>query len=309
MAFTAQGYRLADRALRIGTGSEERTLVHSLTGVVERGALVRIWGVQRPASTLPTMPQQFHDLQKTASMGQLSGRLAHDFNNLLTAILGYGEMVHDSLEPGTVPHRDMEQVLTAARRAETLTRQLLTFNRRQRSRTELFDLNAALAESALAAQDDSENIQIVLSTASGSTLVQGDQGQLELAIINLAVNAREAMPDGGCLTIRTTVDDRDDDGPARRLAIADTGTGMLPDIRARIFDPFFTTKPGAIGLGLPTVRDIVVSQSGGRIEVESEPGRGTTFVVALNPPETDLGSSAERAAVARIVGHRFRQDS
>ena len=310
MAFTAQGYRLTDRALQIGTGSEARTLVHSLTGIVERGALVRIWGVQRPASTLPTMPQQFHDLQKTASMGQLSGRLAHDFNNLLTAILGYGEMVHDSLEPGTVPHRDMEQVLTAARRAETLTRQLLTFNRRQRSRTELFDLNAALVEfEPLLRRMIPENVQIVLSTASGSTLVQGDQGQLELAIINLAVNAREAMPNGGCLTIRTTVDDRDDDGPAHvRLAIADTGTGILPDIRARIFDPFFTTKPGAIGLGLSTARDIVVSQSGGRIEVESEPGRGATFVIVLNPPETDFGSSAEPATVARIVGHRFKQD-
>jgi len=149
----------------------------------------------------------------------------------------------------------------------------------------------------------------VLATASVSTLVQGDQGQLELAIINLAVNARDAMPNGGRLTIRTTVDDRDDDRPAHvRLTMADTGTGILPDIRARIFEPFFTTKAGAIGLGLSTVRDIVVSQSGGRIEVESEPGRGATFAIVLNPAETDSASSAEPATVARIVGHRFRQD-
>jgi signal transduction histidine kinase len=309
MAFTAQGYRLTDRALQLGTGSEARTLVHSLTGVVERGDLVRIWGVQRPASTLPTVPQQFHSLQKMASMGQLSGRLAHDFNNLLTAILGYGEMVHDSLEPGTVPHHDMEQVLTAARRAETLTRQLLTFNRRQRSQTELFDLNAALVEfQPLLRRMIPENVEIVLSTASGSTLVQGDQGHLELAIINLAVNARDAMPNGGRLTIRTAVDDTDDGSAHVRLTIADTGTGILPDIRARIFEPFFTTKPGAIGLGLSTVRDIVVSLSGGGIEVESEPGRGTTFEIVLNPPETDSASGAEPATVARIVGHRLRQD-
>jgi signal transduction histidine kinase len=309
MAFTAQGYRLTDRALQLGTGSEARTLVHSLTGVFERGDLVRIWGLQRPASTLPTVPQQFHSLQKMASMGQLSGRLAHDFNNLLTAILGYGEMVHDSLEPGTVPHHDMEQVLTAARRAETLTRQLLTFNRRQRSQTELFDLNAALVEfQPLLRRMIPENVEIVLSTASGSTLVQGDQGHLELAIINLAVNARDAMPNGGRLTIRTAVDDTDDGSAHVRLTIADTGTGILPDIRARIFEPFFTTKPGAIGLGLSTVRDIVVSLSGGGIEVESEPGRGTTFEIVLNPPETDSASGAEPATVARIVGHRLRQD-
>ena len=309
MAFTAQGYRLTDRALQLGTGSEARTLVHSLTGVVERGDLVRIWGVQRPASTLPTVPQQFHSLQKMASMGQLSGRLAHDFNNLLTAILGYGEMVHDSLEPGTVPRHDMEQVLTAARRAETLTRQLLTFNRRQRSQTELFDLNAALVEfQPLLRRMIPENVEIVLSTASGSTLVQGDQGHLELAIINLAVNARDAMPNGGRLTIRTAVDDTDDGSAHVRLTIADTGTGILPDIRARIFKPFFTTKPGAIGLGLSTVRDIVVSLSGGGIKVESELGRGTTFEIVLNPPETDSASGAEPATIARIVGHRSRQD-
>jgi signal transduction histidine kinase len=282
--FMTQGYQLADRTLQIGTGREARTLVHSLTGVVERGALVRIWGLQRPASIQTSVPRQFHNVQKLASIGQLAGSVAHDFNNLLTAILGYGEMVNDSLDPGGVCHRDMEQVLTAARRAETLTRQLLTFGRRQRGQRELFDLNAALVElEPLLRRLIPEPIEIALSAASGPALVRADRGQLELVVMNLAANARDAMPHGGRLTIRTTVDVSKNESPAQvRLTFSDTGIGIPEDVRSRIFDPFFSTKPGATGLGLSTARDIVASDCGGRIEVESESGRGATFSVVLN---------------------------
>jgi signal transduction histidine kinase len=308
--FLAHGHRLVDRALQLGSGCEARTLVHSLTGVVERGALVRIWGVQRPAATLHTVPHQFHQLQKMASIGQLSGRVAHDFNNLLTAILGYGEMVHDSMEPGSVGRRDMQQVVTAARRGETLTRQLLTFSRRQRSRTDVFDLNAALVEfEPLLRRVIPEKIEIVLSTTSSPALVQGDRGQLELVVMNIAVNARDAMPQGGTLTIRTGVDLSQDAVPgALRLTISDTGPGNAEDVRARVFDPFFSTKPGEIGLGLATAREIVESQCGGRIEVESEPGRGATFLIVLNPPPPETTSDAQSATVAHIEGYRSRQD-
>jgi two-component system, cell cycle sensor histidine kinase and response regulator CckA len=308
--FLAHGYCLSDRPLQLGSDSDARALVHSLTGVVERGSLVRIWGVQRPASSPQAVPQQFYELQKSASIVLLSCRVAHDFNNLLTAILGYGKMVHDSLEPGSVCQRDMEQVLTAARRGETLTRQLLTFSRRQRSRTDLFDLNAALAEfEPLLRRVIPEKIEIVLSTTSSPTLVHGDRGQLELVVMNIALNARDAMPQGGTLTMQTAVDVMDDDTPGRvRLTMSDTGTGISEDMRDRIFDPFFTTKPGAIGLGLATAREIVVTQCGGRIDVESEPGRGATFLIVLNPPPPESRSVGQPATIAHIDGYRSRQD-
>jgi two-component system cell cycle sensor histidine kinase/response regulator CckA len=245
-----------------------------------------------------------------ASVGRVAGSVAHDFNNLLTAILGYGEMVSESLEPASVCQRDMDQVLTAARRAEKLTRQLLTFNLRQRDQTESFDLHDSLVElEPLVRRLIPERIEISISAASNPALVRGDRGQLELAIINLAVNARDAMPDGGRLTIGTVVGGDDGDASTEvRLTVSDTGTGMPEDVRLRIFDPFFTTRPGAVGLGLFTVHDIVVSQCGGTIEVESEPGHGTTFVISLKAL-FDVRDPGQPATVASIEGYRSRQDA
>jgi two-component system cell cycle sensor histidine kinase/response regulator CckA len=308
--FISSDYRLTDCALQIGAGSEARALVHSLTGVIEHGALMRIWGVQRRATNCQVVPDQFFQLQKMASVGRVAGSVAHDFNNLLTAILGYGEMVSESLEPASVCQRDMDQVLTAARRAEKLTRQLLTFNLRQRDQTESFDLHDSLVElEPLVRRLIPEGIEISISAASNPALVRGDRGQLELAIINLAVNARDAMPDGGRLTIGTVVGGDDGDASTEvRLTVSDTGTGMPEDVRLRIFDPFFTTRPGAVGLGLSTVHDIVVSQCGGTIEVESEPGHGTTFVISLKAL-FDVRDPGQPATVASIEGYRSRQDA
>ncbi len=307
--FIRQGHRLKDCALQIGTGCEARTLVHSLTGVVENGALVRIWGVQRVGSERRAMPHEFHHVQKMAAIGELAGSMAHDFNNLLTAILGYGEMVNESLEPGSLCQRDMEQVLTAARRAETLTRQLLTFNRRQRRQTDVVDLNAALVElEPLLRRLIPEEIEISLCQTPIPALVRADRGQLELVVMNLAVNARDAMPHGGRLTIRTAVEVTDEETPRVRLTVSDTGVGIPDEVRPRVFDPFFTTKPGAIGLGLATAQEIVVSRCGGRLEVESEPGLGATFIVVLNSAVSDTSQSAQPSTVARIASYRSRQD-
>jgi two-component system cell cycle sensor histidine kinase/response regulator CckA len=239
--------------------------------------------------------------------------VAHDFNNLLTAIMGYGEMVNDTLEPGSASQGDMGQVLCAARRAEVLTRQLLMFSRRQRSWSDLFDLSSAMRElEPLLRRLISGEIEIALPTASCTALVQADRGQIELVIMTLAANARDAMPHGGRLSIGVMVESNDVEGSdtsARvRLTVSDTGFGIAPELLTRIFEPFFTTKAGGAGLGLATAQEIL-TQNGGHLEVESEPGCGTTFTLFLNGPAADAGDTEPPALPVRIEVVRARHDA
>jgi CheY-like chemotaxis protein len=227
------------------------------------------------------------------AVGQLAGGIAHDFNNLLTAICGYSSFALSRLAPGDPARGDIEEVMNAGERAATLTRQLLAFSRKQVLAPRPLDLNAVLKASQQMLQRlIGENIELSVTYGSELGLVLADPGQIDQVVLNLAVNARDAMPRGGKLSIDTSNVELDEHyareqvgaraGPYVRIRVSDAGVGMSEEVRLRIFEPFFTTKaPGkGTGLGLSTVYGIV-RQSGGHITVSSVEGKGTTFSVYL----------------------------
>ncbi len=249
------------------------------------------------------LEEQLRQSQKMEALGQLAGSVAHDFNNLLTPILGYSEAIQLRAEPGSPLHEDLDEIRKAGERAAALTRQLLAFSRSQPVEPVLVDVNAVVTglEKLLGhLAGPSVELRVRLAPVPGH--VRADPGLLGQVLMNLVVNARDAMPDGGTLTIETLEVELEDDytrhhldvapGPYVLISVSDTGTGMEPDVLPRIFEPFFTTKePGrGTGLGLSTVYGIV-KQSGGHIGVYSEPGRGSVFKVYL-PCGEDRGVSA-----------------
>src|SRR5258708_7096319 len=231
--------------------------------------------------------------QRVETVGQLAGGIAHDFNSLLAVILNYADFLAERLPEGEL-REDVEQIQRAASRAADLTRQLLIFARREVVKPELLDLNAVVSGvEKLLRRTIGENVEFVAALAPDLPSVRADPGQLEQVFLNLAVNARDAMPRGGRLVLETT-DVRLDDvyadahrGVARgrfvRLTVSDTGTGMSSETAARAFEPFFTTKPAGhgTGLGLATVYGIV-TQAGGNPPIYSQPGHGT--IVSINLP-------------------------
>jgi signal transduction histidine kinase len=256
------------------------------------------------------LEEQFRQAQKLEGIGRLAGGVAHDFNNLLTVITGYTQMTLDEL-PLLHPLRaGVEEVVKAAALATNLTRQLLAFSRRQPSRTETVDLNklVAGAQRMLGRMIGADvNLVVCLDPAAGA--IRADAGHIEQVIMNLVVNARDAMPHGGKLVIETAhrvVDERlaasHHDlapGPYAALTVSDTGTGISAEVQAHIFDPFFTTKqPGkGTGLGLSTVYGIV-KQCGGSISVHSELERGTRFTILLPSVEAQPGDVPALPAVS-----------
>ena len=238
--------------------------------------------------------EQLLQSQKMEAIGRLAGGVAHDFNNLLTVIVTYSELLKQSLDEGTSQRNDLDEIDNAARRATALTRQLLAFSRRQVLTPEDLDISDVVRGMVgMLARLLGEDIELVTKEAENLSCTNADRGQLEQVIANLAINARDAMPDGGVLIVETAelgfeYDYADHDGsviPAGRyvqLCVSDTGEGMDEVTRSRIFDPFFTTKPPGkgTGLGLSTVIGIV-SQSGGYLSVYSSPRRGTTFKIYL----------------------------
>src|SRR5689334_16481772 len=252
-----------------------------------------------------TLEEQFRQSQKMEAIGRLAGGVAHDFNNLLTVISGYAHMIVRDLPHDDPLHSCVEEVLKAASRATSLTNQLLAFSRRQVIQPKTLDLNALVANmDRMLRRVIGEHIELETVLSPGIGSVKADAGQLEQVIMNLAVNARDAMSEGGKLSIRTSnVDVRRSSrvhadvrpGSYVRLTIADTGKGMDAEIMVHLFEPFYTSKETGkgTGLGLSTVYGIV-KQSGGEIVVESEPGRGAIFNIYL-PRITDPG---ERTAAA-----------
>jgi len=247
------------------------------------------------------LEDQLRQSQKMEAVGRLAGGVAHDFNNLLTAIHGYAAHLLERFPAGDPSRDDVSEILHAGERAAALTRQLLAFSRRQELALEVLDLNVLVDESErMLRRLIAEDIELVRTGSAGPLLVRGDPSQLHQVVVNLAVNARDAMPEGGSLTIETTRVRLEGGGPEGaprppgewvRLAISDTGIGMDELTRARVFEPFFTTKePGrGTGLGLASVYGIV-HQSGGHVEVTSRLGAGSTFAVYL-PAVREEGSA------------------
>ena len=229
--------------------------------------------------------------QRLEAVGLLASGMAHDFNNLLNVIMGYAELLARSLPQADTRRARIEHILQATLKAGTLTRRLLAFRRKPVEQPKVVDLNALVSEAErMLRRLIGEDVDLVLQLGDGLGNVKVDPGQLEQVLLNLAVNARHAMPRGGALTLATdnAAPDRGDEdrspppGGYVRLTVTDTGVGMDAETRALIFEPFFTTKPRGegTGLGLATVSGIV-QQSGGLIEVDSEPGRGTSFRIYL----------------------------
>lgn len=239
------------------------------------------------------LESQFRHAQKMEAVGRLAGGVAHDFNNLLTAILGYADLAAEKIGDGHAALADLEEVRRAGERASGLTRQLLAFSRKQILKLEHADLNGLVKDlQRLLERLIGEDIRLVTKPCAEPLLVRADRGQFEQVVVNLAVNARDAMPGGGRLTIEAFPVELDQEyaasagglvpGRYAALAISDTGHGIPAEILPRVFEPFFTTKqPGkGTGLGLSTSYGIV-KQLGGHISVYSEPGTGTTFRVYL----------------------------
>jgi len=271
-----------------------------------------VQGIARDVTERKHLEDQLRQSQKLEGIGQLAGGVAHDFNNLLTAINGYTGLALQRLDEGNSVRPYLEEVKKAGDRAATLTRQLLAFGRKQILQPIPLDLNSIVSDiNKMLRRLIGEDINLNAKLAADLKRVKADPGQIEQVLVNLVVNARDAMPKGGKLTIETTNAELDREyasthvganpGDYVVLAVSDTGTGMTEQVRRQIFEPFFTTKEKGkgTGLGLSTVYGIV-KQTGGNIWVYSEPNHGTTFKVYLPALASSSTSSEPKTAESPI---------
>jgi PAS domain S-box-containing protein len=318
----------AERALRGETVSYDWTIAGGSTTIHftntvsplrgPDGDIVGVVGMARDvtdqvtrAHELADAREQLRQAQRLDALGQLAGGVAHDFNNLLTIIMTYAEILKEDAEPGSDNARSIDEIRLASDRAAALTRQLLAFGRRQVLQPRATDLNETVREvESMLRRVLPPDVIVGTNLSSSLGLVMADPGQIEQVLINLAINARDAMPDGGHLTFGTANVDRTDErsgmkGPHVVVTVTDTGTGMSPETKARIFEPFFTTKGlgKGTGLGLATVHGIV-EQSGGRVTLDSAVGRGTVFHIRLpvHVPTTAASPTAETGTDPALGG-------
>ena len=287
--------------------------VQARTGPVNvNGAVARVVAL-RDISARVALEEQFRQAQKMEAVGRLAGGVAHDFNNLLSVIMSCTSLAAAGLAPDDPAHEDLTEVLRAAERAAELTRQLLAFSRKQVLHPRVIELDDVIGRmESMVRRLIGEDLELRVVRQAAGRSIKADPGQLENMVMNLVVNARDSMPNGGTLSLTTSFMLSDEawarthldmpPGPWVVLSVADTGTGMDAATKARIFEPFFTTKgPGrGTGLGLSTVFGIV-RQAGGSIEVDSEPGRGTTFRVYLPVTSEAAVAPGKTEAVPSVV--------
>jgi PAS domain S-box-containing protein len=290
---TEKGVVRQELSLRSADGRPLLVMANMAPLFDEAGRLRAIEGYLVDITERRRLEEQLRQAQKMEAVGRLAGGIAHDFNNLLTAIAGYAELLLRHLGANDPLRKHAQGALDAADRATALTRQLLAFSRKQVLVRRPLDVNAVVADMEdMLRRVIGEDIHLVRGPRQSSWIVEADPVQLEQVLVNLAVNARDAMPQGGTLTIETADVELDQDfvlanpgaklGPHVMLAVADTGLGMDDDVRSHLFEPFFTTKPAGkgTGLGLATVYGIV-QQNAGTIAVDSALGKGTVFRICL----------------------------
>ncbi|HVH68611.1 MAG TPA: PAS domain S-box protein [Gemmatimonadales bacterium] len=272
---------------------DHRMVEFSATPQLLEQRLIGILGIGRDVTERVQLEQQLRQAQKMEAVGRLAGGIAHDFNNILTAITGYADLLLDDLSPADPRRQDVAEVRKASERAAGLTRQLLAFSRQQVLQPKIIDINALVGDlEKMLGRLLGEDVELSTRLDPAAGRVKADAGQLEQVLMNLAVNARDAMPQGGRLMLETSNADLSagyaadhypaQPGPYVMIAVTDTGTGMSEETQAHMFEPFFTTKEKGkgTGLGLATVYGIV-KQSGGFIWVYSELGHGSTFKIYL----------------------------
>lgn len=320
--FIESNYKLTEaeshKSDPIGTG---RYFVNNLIGTIENGCLVRVWATQRDQTARKLREQallesadQIRQMQKFEALGILTGGIAHDFNNFLAVVMLHSDMLSLQLPADSPLHERINQIKTAAVEAADTVRQLLAFSRRQMMQPRAAAPNQIIAESNQSLQKllgERIKLKTDLDAESGICLIDSDQ--MKQVLMNLAANARDAMPNGGTLTIQTrnvrinraeVRHKAQPPGDYIRLTFTDTGTGMNPAVRDRVFEPFFTTKTAGSnsGLGLATVYGIV-KQSNGFVWVESEPGNGARFIVELPQiactSETAVSEAAQMPIITR----------
>jgi len=307
--FVRSGYRITDQESReMDPQGETRIFRNTMMGIVVNGNWVRTWGITRDVTERMHLEEQLRNAQQLEAIGRLAGGVAHDFNNILGIIMGHGELLL-ARAADEQARGGLAQIQRATERAASLTQQLLAFSRKQVLQPKVLDLNEAVADiQKMLTRVIGEDIELIASLHPSLAPVKADPGQVERVLMNLAINARDAMPQGGKLSMETSnvevnaEQGREIELPAGRyvmLKVADTGNGMNPATMSHIFEPFFTTKSvgKGTGLGLATAYGIV-KQSGGSIQVQSEPGRGTEFRVYL--PAIDGGTSTKHKTPASV---------
>ena len=310
--FFHEPYRIRTKDGSEKTISDWTYIVRDGDGLIThyKGVVEDITEQTRGEKEREKLHEQLLQAQRLEAVGRLTGGIAHDFNNLLTTVIGNADMAIGEVEKGSDLYEFLEDIRGAGERAATLTRQLLAFSRKQVRLPEVMDLNEVVGElDKILRRIIGEDIELETVPASDLGMVEADIGQLEQVIMNLVVNARDAMPGGGRLTIETANVELDDEyakthvavtpGPHVMLGISDTGVGMSPEVQAQVFEPFFTTKGKSkgTGLGLSTVYGIV-KQSGGNIWVYSEMGKGTVFKIYL--PRVDKACGGGKGEAVKV---------